>query len=120
MATEAFGDIIKAARDRRSWTQEDLAQRVGVTRTVISRYESSETFPPIPDTFNKVVLALGLSPVRLLEAAGVNLVVPRADRLSRELVEAILELPVENQDALLLLLRGPGARANNPQAGRAR
>jgi transcriptional regulator with XRE-family HTH domain len=39
---------LRELRDRKGWTQLDLAKEVGVTRTVIANYEQAVAFPPLP------------------------------------------------------------------------
>lgn len=50
-----FGRMIREARERKGWSQNDLATRVGTTQQHISRMEKGETFRP------NSVLLLGLS-----------------------------------------------------------
>lgn len=42
-----FGDILRAKREERRMTQEDLAQRIGVTRQNINSYETGYKIPPL-------------------------------------------------------------------------
>lgn len=39
------GEIIKMLRDKQGMSQEDLASRIGVSRTMIAKYESGESSP---------------------------------------------------------------------------
>lgn len=47
-----FGDILRKKREERRMTQEDVAQRIGVTRQNVSNYETGYKVPPL-----KVVVA---------------------------------------------------------------
>lgn len=51
---------LKEARDRRKWTQQDLADRSGVDISTISRIESGATTNPSNATAAAIELALGL------------------------------------------------------------
>lgn len=42
-----FGDILKEKREEHRMTQEDLAQRIGVTRQNINSYETGYKVPPL-------------------------------------------------------------------------
>ena len=53
-------ESIKSARKRRGWTQEQLANAIGVKRSVISKYESGSISPSI-DTIQKIADALEIS-----------------------------------------------------------
>ena len=47
-----FGGILKQKREERRMTQEDVAQRIGVTRQNVNNYETGYKVPPL-----KVVIA---------------------------------------------------------------
>lgn len=42
-----FGDILRTKREECRMTQEDLAQRIGVTRQNINSYETGYKIPPL-------------------------------------------------------------------------
>jgi transcriptional regulator with XRE-family HTH domain len=96
---------IREARDARGWTQDELAERLGVSRAVVSRWENGHTPPTVPEQVNALVLALGLSPEELLREMGVRLTSPAAARLPRELTELLLAMSPAQQRALLELIR---------------
>ena len=43
----SMGDVIKAARLRLNWTQDELAARLATTKATISRWEANKKIPPI-------------------------------------------------------------------------
>ena len=49
---------LKAARDKRRWTMETLAERAGVNKGTISRIEAGEVLNPSYDTVRKLEEAL--------------------------------------------------------------
>lgn len=59
-----FGDDIRAARDQRGWTQEELAQKAGVSRPTIARVERGDDVSTA--NLAKVADALGLQ-IRLAD-----------------------------------------------------
>ena len=52
------GLILKEARKRKALTQKELAERIGVTKTIITNYEAGRQNLTI-DTLQKVADALG-------------------------------------------------------------
>jgi len=61
-----LGSNLRAARKRRNWTQEDLAERSGVHAGEISRMESGKRDPQV-STVEKLAAALDIPPGQLLE-----------------------------------------------------
>ena len=58
MDAKAVGQRIKAAREKKNMTQEDLAQATHLTQSVIAGMEGKRTIPQL-DALLKVVIALG-------------------------------------------------------------
>jgi Zn-dependent peptidase ImmA (M78 family)/transcriptional regulator with XRE-family HTH domain len=63
-----LGEVLATARRAKGLSQEELAERVGVTQEAISRYES-ERRDPAPDVLERVAVALGVT-VPFLQSAG--------------------------------------------------
>ncbi len=61
-----LGSNLKAARKKRGWTQEELAERSGVQAGEISRMEAGKRDPQI-STLEKLAAALEVRPGQLLE-----------------------------------------------------
>jgi len=55
-----FADLIRATRESRGWSQDDLAERAGVSRPTINRYEQGKTRTPDPATARAIFSALRL------------------------------------------------------------
>ena len=62
-----FSKVLKDARKANGWTQDELAERAGTSKQVVSRYERGERSPKLGDA-QKLMNALGLDFDRL--AAG--------------------------------------------------
>lgn len=58
---ETFGDILRRERENAGITQEELAERAGLSRNAISSLERGERRRPYPFTVRSLVAALGLS-----------------------------------------------------------
>lgn len=65
-AMETMGDRIKTLRRSKGWTQQDLADRLSVTRASVSQWERSETKDIKNRTFLMLVRELGTSAEYLL------------------------------------------------------
>jgi transcriptional regulator with XRE-family HTH domain len=61
-----LGQNLRAARETREWTQEELGQRSGVQAGEISRIEAGKRDPRVT-TVEKLARAIGVSPGRLLD-----------------------------------------------------
>lgn len=61
-----LGENLRAAREEREMTQEQVAERSGVQAGEISRIETGKRDPQV-STLLKIAKALGLPPGRLLE-----------------------------------------------------
>lgn len=59
---------VRAARDARAWSQEQLAERAGLTQVYISQIETSKTSASV-DTIEKLAKGLGMDASSLLQAA---------------------------------------------------
>ena len=64
-----FADLIRETRQRRGWTQQELADRAGVGRKTIVRWEAGETTPD-PWQVRAVASALGIATEEAFQALG--------------------------------------------------
>ena len=62
--TTPLGSELRRLREERGWTQEQLAERAGLNRRLISKYEASGAYPG-PRPLAALVRALGMSPAQL-------------------------------------------------------
>lgn len=56
----SLGDLIRAARGRRRWTQQELADRLEVNRKTVDNWENGRTTPSLA-TFAAIEHVLGVS-----------------------------------------------------------
>ncbi|MCH8291843.1 helix-turn-helix transcriptional regulator [Candidatus Poribacteria bacterium] len=68
--TNTFGQKLKEIRRSKGVTQRDLAEKVGVDFTYISKVENDRNPPPAADTIVKICEGLGVPPDGLLAMTG--------------------------------------------------
>lgn len=98
---QRFATLIRETREKLGWTQDDLADKSGVSRPTIQRYEQGKTRTPEPETVRSLFLAMRLDPKRIpvilgyvtAEEMGLPPEAPRRFDPSVEEVIAILENP---------------------------
>ena len=86
-----YGNLLREARLSAGLTQAELAEKVGVDRTIVSKVERERISLTVAQV-NALVQALPISAEQLLRAMGVHLTPPAAARLPRELVGYLLDL----------------------------
>jgi transcriptional regulator with XRE-family HTH domain len=69
MDRQRFGEWLQQEREKRSWSQSDLARASGLHRQIINKTENSVSMPAV-ETFIALAKALNYSPVFLLRKAG--------------------------------------------------
>lgn len=67
---ETFGEKLRALRRAAKITQRELAERVGVDFSYISKLENDRLPPPAAETVIRICEALGVTPDELLAASG--------------------------------------------------
>lgn len=72
----SIGENIKVLRLARGWTQEELAQRLHLTRQAVGHYESGRTVPDI-DTCRRLAEVFGVELEVLLEGEGEPVKMPK-------------------------------------------
>lgn len=103
-----FADRLRSTRERRGFTQADLARRLGLTRAAISQLESTDTKSVRGDNLFPLADALGVNARWLMTGKGdpgdrADTVVPplsKEERIARHLAA----LPDDKLDALITLL----------------
>jgi transcriptional regulator with XRE-family HTH domain len=69
-ASKTFGQSLRELRRSKGVSQRELAGKVGVDFSYISKLENDRLPPPAADTIVKICEALGIAPDRLLAATG--------------------------------------------------
>ena len=96
MDAKAVGQRIKAAREKKNMTQEDLAARIDISPTNVSVIERGTKIPRV-DTFVSIANVLGVSADELL----VDVVDRASVGVASELSAAIEALPHEEKMRVL-------------------
>ncbi|MCL6443370.1 MAG: helix-turn-helix domain-containing protein [Alicyclobacillus sp.] len=91
----SFGDRLRERREAMGWTQEDLARRIGVDRTVISAYEARGKIPR-QERLNAICDALNTSIDYLMERTD-N---PEPHPMSRSAEQERISISPEEQEIL--------------------
>lgn len=121
-----FAELIRSTREHRGWSQDDLADRAGVSRPTINRYEQGKTRTPDPETARSIFRALQLDPRRIPvvlgyvteEEMGLPPEPPRMFTATTEDAIAILEDPTidpRSKAEWVEFLRFRAAQADKPQ-----
>ncbi len=100
MDLSAIGGRIKAARERKHLTQEDLAAIVDLSPTHISVIERGVK-PPKLATFVSIANALGVSADSLLQ----DVVEHATEGISNELAADIMKLPANERSRMINAIR---------------
>ena len=96
MDAKAVGQRLKAAREKKNMTQEDLAARIDISPTHVSVIERGTKIPRV-DTFVSIANVLGVSADELL----VDVVDRASVGVASELSAAIEALPHEEKMRVL-------------------
>jgi len=64
-----FGEVVRGVRKGHAWTQEDLAERAGLTTTYVGQVERGDKVPSLTVVL-KLALALDMHPSEMLQTFG--------------------------------------------------
>jgi XRE family transcriptional regulator, regulator of sulfur utilization len=64
-----FGEIVRGVRKEHAWTQEDLAERAGLTTTYVGQVERGDKVPSLTVVL-KLALALDVHPSDIFKTFG--------------------------------------------------
>lgn len=67
---DAFASLVRQARRGRDWSQRELADRAGVSRTTVIRFESGAATNPLPEALTAVCATLDIRQEDALRALG--------------------------------------------------
>jgi HTH-type transcriptional regulator, competence development regulator len=88
---EKFGAFIRREREAKEFGLREMARKIGVSPTYLSKVERDEFSPPVEDKVRKIAGILGLDADELLALAG---------RVASDLTDIIRERPREMADFL--------------------
>lgn len=111
-----YGDVIREARERRGWTQQELADALATSTTSISNWERQNTRPSVEDT-NALCRILGIPVDVIVSAFGYELSLGLAGRIPRELLLDLVACPPETL-AAIRHIAAIAAREHRPERGR--
>ncbi len=86
-----IGDKILKLRKERGWTQEDLAEKLNVTRQTISNWETEQT---VPDLYQAIDLSKAFD-ININELADLNNIIYKNDKVEANL-ELLFEIVLKN------------------------
>lgn len=72
-----FGDAVRELRKERRWTQQELADMIGVSRTAITMLETTNSESPHYTTICQYAEAFGISPEEMIQRAKITDGIPR-------------------------------------------
>lgn len=88
-----FGERLRLLRQSKKWTQQDLASRLGLTKSVISAYETSLRYPSYDILIRIAVIfkvstdyLLGVEKEPALNTSGLS---PENEQLVQQLIDAL-------------------------------
>jgi transcriptional regulator with XRE-family HTH domain len=64
-----FGEVVRGVRKGHAWTQEDLAERAGLTTTYVGQVERGDKVPSLTVVL-KLALELEVTPSDMLQTFG--------------------------------------------------
>ena len=103
------GDLIKQARLEKGYTQEELAEKVGVKKSAVAKWENGRVSEIKRSNLKKLSEALNLKPTQLLGDGGYNLsMISSADELTenqRRLIDFALTVPEDKAEMILKVIR---------------
>lgn len=127
---EALGPILRAARERASLTQTELAARVGLAPNHVARLETGEKGIPRFDTVARLAAELGLSLDDLSRACGYTestkvkakdrTAIAQAANQLANVLESLKEVDKSLTTAIAALQRQAGIPAKAPPRPRAK
>lgn len=102
-----FHEKLQALRKQKGWTQEELAQKLYVSRTAVSKWESGRGYPNI-DSLKAVAACFSVTVDELLSSDEVLTIAQKEQKQKNDLVFGLLDLSA----ALLFFLPWFGQRVD--------
>lgn len=96
-----WADWIVAEREKRGWSQAELARRAGTTRQTINGYESRRRTDPDESILVNISKALGYGVLHLPRLAGLIPPETETDQETDDIVEAVADFSKREKQELL-------------------
>lgn len=96
------GEIIKQLRKEKRMTQEELAERIGVQKSAVAKWETGRTQNLKRETLDALAILFGVQPSYLLDGKGERLMLD-ADEI--ELIKNYRNAPESIRNAINTLLQ---------------
>jgi transcriptional regulator with XRE-family HTH domain len=93
--SENFKDWLLAEIERRGWSYETLARKVGVTHSSISQWTSGK-YPPKPGQLRKIAEVMGADEIELFKMVGH--LSPEAGKGNGEMLPPLIRAAVREMD----------------------
>ena len=104
---QGYGEYIRNKRESWNWSQEDLAARLAVGPTTVSKWENEISRPTIEDG-NSLIIALNLPAEGFWLAMGAYMTPPEELKvIPYRLLQLLLEMPEHQRQSLTIVLDGP-------------
>ena len=98
------GRRIAAAREQNSYTQDELARRIGITSSAIAQYETGRTMPK-PLNAQKIAMECGVSLDWLWEGDKAGGKVEARTTAERDAIAALRNMPADMHEAAVAQLQ---------------
>jgi transcriptional regulator with XRE-family HTH domain len=99
----AFGSRLFAARKVRGMTQQELADKMGVTKRMVANYES-DSEGPVVERLTAIAQALNVTVSYLLGESTLKIIEPEVPPSLRKHVEKLRKLPPKDQKAAIRMI----------------
>jgi len=101
----AWVDWLRAEREKREWSQSDLARKVGITRQTVNDYESRRRTNPDEKILVRISVVLGYPPEHLPRLAGLLPPAIHIDEDMEQIMHEVEKLTKEDQREVLAYIR---------------
>jgi transcriptional regulator with XRE-family HTH domain len=99
----AFGERLFKIRKARGITQQELGEKIGVTKRVIASYESTKNSPS-PDIIKKIAKILNVTTSHILGESPLKTIKSDIKPSVRKYVDALQKLPPKDQKAIFHMI----------------
>ncbi len=94
-----FGQWLQAEREKRGWSQSDLARLSGLHRQIINKTENGVSMPAV-ETYIALASAFGISPVSIFRKAGLLPSGPENETQFEDWQYLLSQLPADEQEEM--------------------